>query len=237
MKLVSGYPDLLNLYGDYANLAALRRRLDSCALSVDVEALTVGSYTELSSADFVCFGAGTEKSLLAALDDVLRYREDIEGYLASGRKLLATGNSYALFAKGITLSDGTSREGLGFLDADVRFTGKRAYCEYIMRCSLTDKKVVGCVNSSLTLTSRETPFFAVQKRSEKGSAASEGSIKGGLFATELSGPLLVRNPALLDYFAASIVGIELPECSSGWYAYAEKGYENALAELERAIKD
>lgn len=76
MIICHAYPQLLNLYGDYANLAALRKRLAGAARTIDDIALTPGSFTDFSSAGIVYFGAGTETRMLAALEDLRRYRAE-----------------------------------------------------------------------------------------------------------------------------------------------------------------
>ena len=84
----------------------------------------------------------------------------------------------------------------------------------------------------MTVTCRETPFFTVERASESFVGSTEGCVKGGLFGTELCGPLLVRNPAVLDYYAARLAKKELPPCTSAWYRFAREGYDRLLAKLQ-----
>ena len=55
------YPDLMNLYGSYANVAVFRRLLERLGHAVTIRAVVPGDTAPLSDADFVYMGAGTER--------------------------------------------------------------------------------------------------------------------------------------------------------------------------------
>ena len=76
-KIIHFYPHLMNLYGSYANLTVLRRYLELLGHSVDVVTVAPGENAQLSDADFIFMGAGTERSQKAALQDFRRFEGDI----------------------------------------------------------------------------------------------------------------------------------------------------------------
>ena len=61
MKILHFYPDLMSLYGSYANVAVLRRYLEALGNSVAVETVRPGENADFAGADFVFLGAGTER--------------------------------------------------------------------------------------------------------------------------------------------------------------------------------
>ena len=77
LRIVHFYPDLMSLYGSYANVALLRRHLEDLGNTVTVETVDYGQAADIASADFVFMGAGTERSQKAALADFARFAEEI----------------------------------------------------------------------------------------------------------------------------------------------------------------
>ena len=112
IQLLHLYPDLMNLYGEYANVAALRRSLERQEAEVVVRTGTLYEDIDFSDADFVYMGAGTESAQLVALEDLRRYTDAVGAALARGVVVLATGNAMELFGSSITSPDGTVHAGL-----------------------------------------------------------------------------------------------------------------------------
>ena len=53
IKFIHFYPDLMSLYGSYANVAVLKRYLESLGNTVTVEAVLPGRKADLTGADFL----------------------------------------------------------------------------------------------------------------------------------------------------------------------------------------
>ena len=106
IQLLHLYPDLMNLYGEYANVAALRRSLERQGAEVVVRTGTLYEDIDFSGADFLYMGAGTESAQLVALEDLRRYEGAIRAALERGAVVLATGNAMELFGSSITSPDG-----------------------------------------------------------------------------------------------------------------------------------
>ena len=62
MKLLHLYYDLMNLYGEYANMAVLASRLKDQGLEITVDRKTLGDAFDCSQYDFIYLGAGMESS-------------------------------------------------------------------------------------------------------------------------------------------------------------------------------
>ena len=67
LKILHFYPDLMSLYGSYANVSILKRTLEEMGNTVTVERVELGGDADLTHADFVYMGAGTERAQKAAL--------------------------------------------------------------------------------------------------------------------------------------------------------------------------
>ena len=81
IQLLHLYPDLMNLYGEYANVAALRRSLERQGAEVVVRTGTLYEDIDFSGADFLYMGAGTESAQLTALEDLRRYETAVRAAL------------------------------------------------------------------------------------------------------------------------------------------------------------
>ncbi len=236
ISIVSAYPDFLDLYGEYSAVKLLEKRLETGPQQVRVSTLTFGRYAELENADMIYVGAGTEDRMLSALEDLRGYAKQIREFLDRGGILEVSGSSVAIFCRSIAdRRTGNRYEGLGVFDAEAEITPKRRYGELI--CSYGDgKKVIGAVNSSIDFkrNSGQKELFTVLWDSSKRFARGSGegmSIGGNVYASEITGPLIVRNPHLMDEIAGKLSGGKLPECTEAWYREAWKAYEHAFGVL------
>ena len=59
LKLLHFYPDLMSLYGSYANVSILKRTLEAMGNTVAVERVRPGEDADIADADFIYMGAGT----------------------------------------------------------------------------------------------------------------------------------------------------------------------------------
>ena len=57
LKILHFYPDLMSLYGSYANVSILKRTLEEMGNTVTVERVELGGDADLTHADFVYMGA------------------------------------------------------------------------------------------------------------------------------------------------------------------------------------
>lgn len=236
ISIIAAYPDFLDLYGEYSAVRLLEKRLACGDRQVKVSTLTFGRYAEIEKADMIYVGAGTENRMLAALEDLRGYAGQLKAFIEKGGILEVSGSSMAIFCNRITdQRSGNRYEGLGVFDAEAEITPKRRYGELI--CSYGDgKKIIGAVNSSIDFrrNSGQKEMFTVlwdsSKRFQKG--AGEGMRTGeNVYASEITGPLICRNPRLMDEIAEKLYGDSLPECTDTWYLEAWKAYEHAFGIL------
>ena len=99
LKILHFYPDLMSLYGSYANVSILKRTLEEMGNTVTVERVELGGDADLTHADFVYMGAGTERAQKAALLYFSKLGDAVKAAADAGVTMLFAGNSMELLGK------------------------------------------------------------------------------------------------------------------------------------------
>ena len=238
------YPDLMNLYGSYANVLVLQRMFDHMGHTVSVQTVTPGTMpdeTILSRADFWYMGAGTERRQRFALDDFRSYADTLKSAASDGATMLFTGTAMELLGQSVTTADGETFAGIG-LTGFSTVQKKRRIVGDVLGHIDTDPNalygiaVVGFMNKSGIVSGVDKPLLTrlelgFGNEREKG---PEGFRMKNVFGSELTGPILVKNPRLLETVAGGICNrreIAIPE---PWPIdpWAEKGYAVTVRELD-----
>ena len=206
LKIIHFYPDLMSLYGSYANVAVLKRQLEAMGNTVTVETLQPGGDCDISSADFLFMGAGTERAQKAALADFVRYESAVKAAAEDGVSMLFAGTSMELLGRSITDDSGKEYAGIG-LAGFTTVQGKKRFVEDVYGTTdLYPEAVVGFVNKCSTISGVETPLLtAVQLGyGNEGFKTPEGFRYRNVIGSHLTGPILVKNPRLLEAVIAAI---------------------------------
>ena len=200
IKILHFYPDLMSLYGSYANVSVLKRRLEQMGSTVTVTPVLPGQEADLSDADFLYMGAGTEHAQKAALADFARYGEAVKAAAENGVTMLFAGTAMELLGKTITDNDGKVYDGIG-LAAFPSVQGTKRFVEDVYgHTDLYPEAVVGFMNKCSTISGVETPLLTSLSLGfgNEGEKTPEGFHRNNVFASQLTGPLLVKNPRMLD---------------------------------------
>lgn len=202
IQLLHLYPDLMNLYGEYANVAALRHSLERQGAEVVVRTGTLYEDIDFSSADFLYMGAGTESAQLTALEDLRRYETAVRAALERGAVVLATGNAMELFGRSITGPDGTEHAGLDLFPFRTAVSDtERMQGDCLAVGAATGQVAVGFVNKASQTTNVAHPLFRMEHGPGNSAAAAEDGVwEGSFYGTHLIGPLLMKNPHINAYF-------------------------------------
>ena len=200
IKIIHFYPDLMSLYGSYANVSVLKRRLEQLGNAVTVTPVLPGQEADLSDADFLYMGAGTEHAQKAALADFARYGEAVKAAAENGVTMLFAGTAMELLGKTITGADGTVCDGIGLADFTSVQGTKRFVEDVYGHTDLYPEAVVGFMNKCSTISGVETPLLTSLSLGfgNEGEKTPEGFHRNNVFASQLTGPLLVKNPRMLD---------------------------------------
>ena len=206
IKILHFYPDLMSLYGSYANVSVLKRRLEQMGSTVTVTPVLPGQEADLSDADFLYMGAGTEHAQKAALADFARYGEAVKAAAENGVTMLFAGTAMELLGKTITGADGTVCDGIGLADFTSVQGTKRFVEDVYGHTDLYPEAVVGFMNKCSTISGVETPLLTSLSLGfgNEGEKTPEGFHRNNVFAYQLTGPLLVKNPRMLDVVVDAI---------------------------------
>ena len=235
VKIVHFYPDLMSLYGSYANVAVLRRRLEAMGCAVTVQSVRPGEEADIAGADFLFMGAGTERAERFAAGDLARFGPAVKAAAEDGCAMLFAGTAMELLGRSVTDKNGETYDGIGLAPFTTVQGDRRIVGDVYGAADLFPEAVVGFMNKCGTVRGVETPLLTgltmgFGNEAEKG---PEGFHWKNVFASELTGPLLVKNPRLLEAVTAAIFarrGIPLPE-DMPTDPYAEAGYAITAEQL------
>ena len=200
LNIIHLYPDMMNLYGEYANLAVLRRHLEALGVAVTVRPVTCEDEPDFNGADFIYMGAGTERAQKYALEKLLPYVDGLKAAIGAGAVVLFTGNAMETLGQSVTDAKGKVWPALGLADFTTVETDRRDPVDVIAHTPLLDKPVVGFMNKGSVTSGITAPLFdrltlGFGNEADKG---AEGYVSGNVLATHLTGPLLVKNPHVTD---------------------------------------
>lgn len=240
LNVVRLYPDVMNLYGEYANVAVLRRHLEALGVTVAVRAVTCEDKPDFTGADFIYMGAGTERTQKYVLERLLPHGDGLKAAVAAGAVVLFTGNAMETLGASVTDAAGKVWPALGLADFTTVETGRRDPVDVIAHTSLLDRPVVGFMNKCSVTHGVTAPLFdrldlGFGNDADRG---AEGYVSGNVLATHLTGPVLVKNPHLTDLIIRRIFeakGWELPQALPV-LPHEREAYEVTLAELSARVK-
>jgi len=239
LNILHLYPDLMSLYGEYANLAVLRRHLDTMGVQTAVGAVEPEDAPDFSAADMIYMGAGTERGQKAALAALAPYAGGLKSAAERGAVLLFTGNAMELLGASVTDASGKVWTGLGLADYTTLETEKRVPVDVIAASSLWEAPAVGFMNKCSITKSIISPLFNYLELGFGNEAehGPEGYVSGNVFATHITGPVLVKNPAFTDLVIRRLFALR------GWEApetlpvlpHEREAYEVTLRELRARV--
>ena len=208
LRIVYLYPDALNLYGDGGNVIALERRCAWRGIPVRVDEVRMGESLDLTDADIVMMGGGSDRDQLAVAHELLAQKDKVASYVEDGGSLLAICGSYQLLGRSYYMGEDRI-EGLGVIAAETvrgsdRLIGNVAV--KTLKSDLFDLPVVGFENHGgrTLLDADATPLgtSVVTGTGNNGDDGFEGLIYKGVIGTYLHGPALPKNPELADWLIA-----------------------------------
>lgn len=214
IKILHLYPDLLNLYGDKGNIECMRHRLEWRGIEAEVISHTSGSGADfdISDADIIFIGGGSEREQKAVCDMLLTRKDELIDYAENGGTIVAACGGYQILGK-YTKTETETLNGLGILDIYSEQGTDRLIGNIVLDSDITDMPIVGFENhSERTYINNHTPLGKVlcgKGNTEK--ADFEGVVYKNVLATNLHGPLFPKNPQLCDYVLSKALKQKYPE--------------------------
>ena len=206
------YPKLLNIYGDFGNVLALKRRCEYRNIDCEVVSVNVGDEIDIEKNDIYFIGGGQDKQQIEVSEEMQNRKEVLTQAANDGRVFLAICGGYQLLGKYYQPHDGEKLLGIGVLDAytvagDTRFIGNvTAETDF-----LEPKTLVGFENhAGLTYLEEGTVPLAkvVVGNGNNSKDGGEGARKNNVFGTHVHGSVLRKNPHFADYLIKTALEVK-----------------------------
>lgn len=233
------YPDFMSLYGEYANITILARRLESLGAAVTVKTACRADRPDFDGADMIYMGAGTERRQKLAIEGLLPVREELKAAVDRGTPLLFTGNAMELLGASVTDAAGKVWPCLALADFTTAETDSRTPEDVVAVPTLWDAPAVGFMNKCSVTRGITAPLFSALPLGFGNEAehGAEGYVSGNVFGTHITGPVLVKNPPFLDLITRRLFahkGWELPSELPA-LPHQREAYDVTLRELQARI--
>lgn len=205
IKIAHLYYDLMNLYGDNGNLKTLKMNLEKQDVKTSIEFLTIGDDIDFDDYDVIYIGPGTWNNEQIVLKDLLKYKKDINKAIKNNKFFLITGNALELFGKYI-LDNKTKIETLDIFNFHSEKMSNRLVGEVYAKSKALKNYVLGFKNQDGIIINEEETFFdIISGFGFNENDKQEGIFYNNFFGTYLIGPILVRNPELLEFIVKKII--------------------------------
>lgn len=203
LKICHLYSDMMNLSCDRGNLICMEKRLQWREIDVTVTAVDMGDTLDSGAFDLIFIGNGQPFAQPLLLEDLRQYKAGaLREAVEAGVPILAIDGGYELLCRTCETTDGQTLEGLGILDANVRYGKKRLVGNCAFRSEELGVTLVGFENHAglVTLGSGVKPLGTiVSGGGNNGTDGTEGARYKNVFASYAHGSLLPKNPVLCDH--------------------------------------
>lgn len=196
------YYDLLNLYGESGNIKALKKYFEAQGIKTNIHFLTLTNDIKLDNIDIIYIGYGTKNNQSLALKHILKYKKEIKNFIDNNGYVISTGNSIELFGKTID-----KNKALNIFNYNSTDEGFRIVDEALYKTNLIENYIIGFQNQERTIKDIDDNhlFEVIKGTGSYPKSKYEGYSYKNFYGTYLIGPLLVRNPDLLEYICKKII--------------------------------
>jgi lipid II isoglutaminyl synthase (glutamine-hydrolysing) len=204
LRLLSLYPEQMNIYADRGNILFLRQRCEWRGIDFSYAAAGQGESVDPAAHDLIYIGGGQDRDQrVVAVDMLATKRNALASGLDDGAVLLAVCGGYQLLGHSYQLGE-ERIPGLSLADLEtVREPGPRLIGNVAIEADLGSgpQLIAGFENHGgrTNLGDAARPFGRVVKGfGNNGRDGLEGVRRGNLIGTYLHGPLLPKNVWLAD---------------------------------------
>ena len=183
IKVLHLYHDLMNLSGDNGNMVAIKDALERQKVNYTIDRLSIGDKIDFNKYNLIYVGNGSrENQELARIELQLNK-------IFKNKLIIATGNALELFGKTID-----NKECLNLLPFKTMYLKEYVVEEKIVHSDELDMDIIEFINRN-SESSINKDFFI-----------DNNSIHvNNFYGTYALGPLLIRNPLLLNKFIERVL--------------------------------
>ena len=213
LRVLSLYPDQMNIYADRGNILFLQRRCEWRGIGFEWQGAGPGASIDPSAHDLFYIGGGQDRDQrMVAADMVATKREALTSAVDDGAPLLAVCGGYQLLGHSYQLGE-EKLAGLGLADLEtVREDGPRLIGNVAIDAQLGGdgpRLLAGFENHggrTYLGPGAEPLGRVVNGFGNNGGDGYEGVRAGNLIGTYLHGPLLPKNAWLADHLIELALG-------------------------------
>ncbi len=237
-RLLSLYPDQMNIYADRGNILFLQKRCEWRGVEFELTSCSIGDGFDPEAHDLLYIGGGQDRDQRVVAGDLVETKRDlIREYVAGGNGLLAVCGGYQLLGSYYELGN-AQIEGLGLVDLHtVRSDGPRLIGPVAIETTIggRERVLAGFENHGgrTWLGSGAEPLGkVVAGQGNNGEDGFEGIRTDNVIGTYLHGPLLPKNAWLADHLIETALKksygpeVEMKDLEDG---LEEAAHEVALA--------
>jgi hypothetical protein len=215
LRVMSLYPELMNIYADRGNIAVLRARCEWRGIGFEHDGVTVGDALDPAGADLFYMGGGQDRDQAAVAVDMAETKRDaLHAAADRGAVVLGVCGGYQLLGESYEMGDQTL-PGVGLVDLKtVREPGDRLIGNCAIEADLGTgpRTIAGFENHGgrTYLGDGAEPLGRVLNgHGNNGKDGYEGVRRGNVIGTYLHGPLLPKNVWLADRLIELAIGVDL----------------------------
>jgi lipid II isoglutaminyl synthase (glutamine-hydrolysing) len=208
LRVLSLYPEQMNIYADRGNILFLQRRCEWRGIGFEHSGAGPGESFDPAAHDLLYIGGGQDRDQrMVAADLVASKREAIAAAVDDGAALLAVCGGYQLLGHSYQLGE-EKLPGLGIADLEtVREPGERLIGNVMIEADLGDgpRLIAGFENHggrTYLGPGAEPLGTVVSGHGNNDRDGLEGVRRGNMIGTYLHGPLLPKNAWLADHLIA-----------------------------------
>lgn len=229
------YPNLLNLNGERGSVQALVEI--GKQIGIEIEILRIEDFDDavpFENLDLLMFLPGeitTLSHIIPALEG-----SALGAYLERGGYAIALGTSGLMFGKSILREDGSTVNGLGFLDMTAKERKFVFGDDFHFRMNEGGMELAGAQIQMADVDAANPIGSVIYGMGNNGSGA-EGARWNNLVYTNCTGPLFVKNPWFAEQILKEIMasrGVTIEE--TGSYPIAKAGFAATLAFIDSKPK-
>lgn len=206
MNVLQLYPADMNIYGDWGNTLAIKRRLEWHGYEVNLLEYNPGD-TFPAQVDIIVGGGGQDSGQSKIGSDLLKIGDHLKNLADQDAPMLLICGLYQQFGHFFKTRTGEIIKGIGLLDLETH-GGDERLIGNIVTSSDDFGMIVGYENHSglTTLGPNATPLGTVIKGAGNNNQdKTEGARYKNVIGTYLHGSLLPKNPAITDFLIAKAV--------------------------------